>query len=150
MVLAHRHHLDVADEYELLVVGLERRTEHLRRLDTQPGEQLGVGASHAGRGLLQTFAVRVLADRDEDLADGRLDPRQVDRGVDVGAAQAAADQPGGDMIELAIARIRSGSGERELVVIAIRLGATRVAQFEPSVPSPPPKRTGSLSPSRTG
>ena len=72
--------------------------------------------------------------------------------LDRKATQATADQPGRDVIELALTGIHSGFGERELVV-AIGLGAAGVAQFVPSEPSPletPPKRTGSLSPRRTG
>jgi hypothetical protein len=77
-MLAHAHQLDVADEHEFLVVRLERGGEHLGRLNPQAGEEFGVRAGDARRGALETVAVRVLTDRDEDLPDRLLDPRQVD------------------------------------------------------------------------
>ena len=78
VVLAEAHHVDVPDEHQLLVVGLEGGAEHLGRVDPQAGEEFGVRAGDPGRGLLEPVAVRVLADRDQDLADRLLDPAQVD------------------------------------------------------------------------
>ncbi len=46
--------------------------------DPQTGEQLRVRAGDPGRGSLQTVAVRVLTDRDEDFPDRFLDPAEID------------------------------------------------------------------------
>ena len=50
-----------------------------RGIVVQAGEQLGIHASDAGRRFAQAFAIRVFADRGQDLAHGPLDPRGVDR-----------------------------------------------------------------------
>jgi hypothetical protein len=81
------------------VVGLERGGEHLRRVDAQAGEELGVRAGDPGRGALQTLAVRVLADRDEDLPDRLLDAREVDGLFDRGTGELPVDQPRGEIVE---------------------------------------------------
>ena len=44
----------------------------------QAAEQLGVHAGHAGRRFQQPFAIRVFADRRQNLAHRPLDPRQID------------------------------------------------------------------------
>src|SRR5690606_30444622 len=72
VVLARRVHLDVLDEHHLLVPEVERRREDVGRLLAQAREDLAVGARHAGRGVAQALAVRVLADGDEQLAHGGL------------------------------------------------------------------------------
>jgi hypothetical protein len=77
------------------VVGLERGGEHLRRVDPQAGEQLGVRARDPGRRPAQAVALRILADGNQDLPDGRLDPRQVDGLLDPGATYPPVDQTGG-------------------------------------------------------
>jgi hypothetical protein len=77
------------------VVGLEHSGEYLGRVDAQTGEQLGVRAGDPGRGATQAFAIRILADSDQDLPDGRLDPGQVDGFVDPGATYPPVDQTGG-------------------------------------------------------
>jgi hypothetical protein len=107
------------------VVGLERGLEHLGRLDPEPGEQLRVGPRHPGRRQAEPVAVGVFADRDEDLADGGLDPLQVDRALDLNAAKPATDQPGGDVIELNLIVRRV---EIEQIVVAVGLGAAAVVQ----------------------
>ena len=58
----HQHHLVVAE--------VEGRREHVLRLLPQAGEDLRVRPGDPGRGVPQAVAVRVLADRDEQLADG--------------------------------------------------------------------------------
>lgn len=88
------------------MVRLEGRRQDLGRVDAQAGEELGVGAGDPGGRLAQPVAVGVLADGDEDLADGRLDALQVDVALDVDAAELAADEPGRDVVELA------GAGDR--------------------------------------
>ena len=88
-------------------LGLERRGQHLGRVDPQAGEELRVGPGHPGRGALQAVAVGVLADRDQDLADGALDPGEVDGVVDGSSAEPAVDQPGREVIKsLAVPVIR--------------------------------------------
>ncbi|GAA3344383.1 hypothetical protein GCM10020358_47400 [Amorphoplanes nipponensis] len=100
VMLAEAHQLDVADQHEFLVVGLERRGEHLRRVDPQAGEELRVRAGDAGRGALETVAVRVLTDGDEDLPDRLLDAGQVDGLLDRGAGELAVDQTRGEVVGL--------------------------------------------------
>jgi hypothetical protein len=102
VVFAHAHDFDVPDQDELFVVRLERRGKHLGRVDPQAGEQLGVRAGDPGRGALETVAVRVLADRDEDLADRFLDPRQVDGLLDRRTGELAVDQMRGEVIEFVV------------------------------------------------
>jgi hypothetical protein len=84
------------------VVRLERGGEHLGRVDSQAGEELGVRAGDPGRGALQTVAVRVLADRDEDLPDRFLDPREVDGLLDRSTGELAVDQVRGEVVELVV------------------------------------------------
>jgi hypothetical protein len=84
------------------VARLERRVQHLGRVDPQAGEQLGVRPGDPGRRLDQSVPVGILADRDQDLADGLLDPGQVDRLLDRRAGQLAVDQPGGEVVQLAV------------------------------------------------
>ncbi|GAB3967609.1 hypothetical protein GCM10027615_17410 [Plantactinospora veratri] len=102
MVLAEAHHVDVPDEYEFLVVGLEGGGEHLGRVDPEPGEEFGVRPGDPGRRLDQTVPVRVLADGDQDLPDRLLDPGQVDGVLDRPAAELAVDQPGGEVVQLVV------------------------------------------------
>jgi hypothetical protein len=116
VVLAEAHHLDVADQHEFLVVGLERRGEHLRRIHPQTGEELRVGAGDAGGGPLQTVAVRVLTDGDEDLPDRFFDAGQVDGLLDRGAGELAVDQTCGKVVGLVeVARLRRAAvGDQRL------------------------------------
>jgi hypothetical protein len=101
-LLAHAHHLDVADQHELLVVRLEGGGEHLRRVDPQAREELGVRPSDPGGSPLQAVAVRVLTYRDEDLADRLLDPGQVDGNLDRVSGELAVDQARGEIVEVAV------------------------------------------------
>ena len=56
----------------------------------QPAGQLGVRPGDPGRGVVQPLAVGVLADRDQQLADGGLGARVVERrGPRRGRARAA-------------------------------------------------------------
>jgi hypothetical protein len=84
------------------VVRLERGGEHLRRVYSQAGEELGVRPSDPGGSPLQAVAVRVLTDGDEDLADRLLDPRQVDGTLSRGTGELAVDQAGGEIVEVAV------------------------------------------------
>jgi hypothetical protein len=99
VVLAQRHDLDVAYQNELLVPRLERRGEHLTGVDAQPGEQLRVRTRHPGRGTPEPFAIRVLSDREQDLADGALDAGQVDRALDRSAVDLTVDQPSRKVVQ---------------------------------------------------
>jgi hypothetical protein len=84
------------------VVRLERGGEHLGRVDPQAGEELGVRPGDPGRGALQTLAVRVLTDGDEDLPDRLLNTSQVDGLLDRGAGELAVDQARSEIVELVV------------------------------------------------
>jgi hypothetical protein len=60
------------------VVRLEGGGEHLSRIDSQAGEQLRVGAGDPSWGADETIAVGIFPDRDQDLANRLLDPREID------------------------------------------------------------------------
>ncbi len=81
------------------MVRLEGGGEDLGRIDAQAGEQLGVRPGDPGRGALQTVAVRVLTDGDEDLPDRFLDAGQVDGLLDRGAGELAVDQTRGEVVQ---------------------------------------------------
>jgi catechol 2,3-dioxygenase-like lactoylglutathione lyase family enzyme len=98
-MLAEAEHGDVAYQHEFLVVGLERGLEDLIRVDPEPGEELRVGAGDPGRGLLESIAVGVLPDRDEDLAYRVLDPDEVDRFLDRRTGDRPVYQPSGEVVE---------------------------------------------------
>jgi len=84
------------------VVGLEGGGEHLGRVDAEPGEKLRVGPGDSGRSALQPVAVGIFPDRDQDLADRLLDPPEVDGLLDRGSGELAVDQPGGEIVQLAV------------------------------------------------
>ena len=79
VVLAGAVDLDVLDQHELVVADVERRGEGVLRTFVQPGEDLGVSAGDAGRRLLQTLALGVLAHGEQELADRGLRPVVVER-----------------------------------------------------------------------
>ncbi len=79
VVFAGRVQLDVLDQDHLLVPGLEDRGEHVTRLLAETGELFLVGPGDPVGGLQETVPIRVLADRDEDLADGAGDTLAVHR-----------------------------------------------------------------------
>src|SRR5262245_28435944 len=79
MVFAHAGKFDVLDDHDLIVLLREALAEEFARVGVQPTEQLGVHAGDASRSIAQALAVGVLADRDKDLTDGRLDARLVNR-----------------------------------------------------------------------
>ena len=79
MVLAHAGHGDVAHHDHLVVVGLERDREVVRRVLVDPGEDLLVHVRDARRRADEPVAIRVFADGFEDLAHRALDPLGVDR-----------------------------------------------------------------------
>ena len=89
VVLAERVQRDVAHQHHLVVIGLERDDEMARGIFVQTAADLGVHLGDPLRRAQQPVAVGVLADREEDLAHGLLDPREVDARVftvaDVGA-----------------------------------------------------------------
>ena len=66
----HQHHLGVGD--------VEGRTQNLAGILVQAREELRVGTRHTCRGLLQAVTVRVLTNREQNLADGSLNTRLVD------------------------------------------------------------------------
>jgi hypothetical protein len=78
MVLAHGEHLDVSDQDQLVVPEVERGGEHVAGVLVQPGEDLGAGPGDAEGSVPQAVAIGVLADADEELADGGLDPGNVE------------------------------------------------------------------------
>ncbi len=124
------------------MVRLEGRGQDLRRVDAEAGEELGIGAGDPGGRLAQPVAVGVLADGEEDLADRGLDALQVDVALDLDAAELAADQARRDVVELDPGRVEQvavagllGSTEPDAIVVG--LGAADLAQFLPSVVSPP-------------
>src|SRR3954452_9440708 len=80
VVLAHRPQLDVADQDQLVVVEGEDRGQHVLGGRTHPGRELLGGAGDPPRRLAQPLAPGVLTDRDEQLSDGRLGARVVERG----------------------------------------------------------------------
>ena len=74
--------LDVADDDHLVVVRVEDGGEHVLRALPQPGELLGVGPRDPRRGVAQAVALRILADREQDLPDRALDARQIEVAAD--------------------------------------------------------------------
>ena len=60
------------------MVRVENGGEHVPRDLPEPGELLRVSSRDPGRGVAQAIALRVLADRDQDLPDRALDARQVE------------------------------------------------------------------------
>jgi hypothetical protein len=79
------------------------------RVDAQAGEEFGVRARDPGRGALQALPVRVLADRDQDLPDRLLDPREVDGLLDRRTGERAVDQPRGEVVDLVVRVGRLGA-----------------------------------------
>ena len=75
VVLAHRPDLDVLDQHQLVVADVEGGGEDLARVLVHAGQQLGVRLGDPARGVPQAVAVRVLADREQQLADRGLGPR---------------------------------------------------------------------------
>ena len=77
MVLAHAAKADIADEHDFVILLGKKLLRMLPRVLPEPAEHLGIHPRDAGRRLDQTFPVRVLADRRQDLPHGPLDPRQI-------------------------------------------------------------------------
>ena len=80
VVLAHRPQLDVAHQHHLVVPDVEGGGEHVLGTLAQTRRQLGVGPGDARRGVVQALPLRVLTDREEQLADGGLGARVVELG----------------------------------------------------------------------
>src|SRR5436190_11409335 len=78
VVLAGAGHLDVLDQHHLVVIGVEDRGERALRMRAEAGEDLGVHARDAVRRRTQPVPVGVLADGEQDLADGGGDALLVD------------------------------------------------------------------------
>src|SRR2546423_7219852 len=78
VVFAVAEERDVAYQHHLVVVRLEGHHEVPARIFVQPAEDLRVHLGDAPRGALQAVAVGVFTDRDEDLAHGLLDARDID------------------------------------------------------------------------
>jgi hypothetical protein len=70
MVLTGAEHRDVLDEDQLLVMLVEGLLQHGVRIGIEAGENLLVGPGDSGRRVAEPVAVRVLADRDQQLAYG--------------------------------------------------------------------------------
>jgi hypothetical protein len=118
-MLAHGEERDVPDHDQLFVVGLEGCGQHILGLDPQAREQLGVRASDPGWGALETIAVRVLADGDENLPDRALDALEVYGICDWPAGEFTVDQPRSQVVQ-------SSAVFGEVLVVQIR------CQREPS------------------
>ena len=74
-MLAERVERDVLDDHHLAVVDVEdRAVDEALGIDVVAGRELRVHPVDALGRAAQTLAVGILADLDEDLADGRLDP----------------------------------------------------------------------------
>ena len=71
VVLTHRRERDVADQHDFVVVRFERCREMLRRVLTRPCDDLREHTGDSSRGRLQTVAIGILPDRDEQLAHRR-------------------------------------------------------------------------------
>ena len=81
VMLAHGVERDIAHDNELLVALLvELFAQMAGRVVRQAREELLARARHAVRRAHEARAIRVLADADEQLADGGLDARPVDAG----------------------------------------------------------------------
>ena len=78
MMLTHRIQRDVAHQHHLVVVGLEGHDEMPRGVLVEPAEDLAVHLGDAARGAQQSVALRVLADREENLPHRLLQPFDVD------------------------------------------------------------------------
>ena len=78
VVLAQAPQLDVPHEDELAVADLEDGREHLLGALVVAAEDLGVRARDARRRRLQAVTVGILADRQQQLADGSLGTGYVD------------------------------------------------------------------------
>ena len=91
MMLAHRFKADVADDDHFVVFLRERFLEQVARIAVQAGEQFGVHAGDAGRRFLQTLAVGVFADGQQNLAHRRFDAFVIDvrRGAVLGRRRGA-------------------------------------------------------------
>ena len=87
--------LDVADQDQLVVVGVEHGAQHVLRVLGQPGELFRVGTGHPRRGIDQPVPVRVLPDSKEDFPYSPLDPRQVYRLGQSGSPGTASSEPNG-------------------------------------------------------
>jgi hypothetical protein len=99
VMLAQAGDADVAHQHKLVVVGFERRREHLPRVDPKPGEQLGVRPGDPRRRLAQAVAVGILTHGEQDLPHRLLDPGQVDVALHRAAGVAPVDDAGGEVVE---------------------------------------------------
>lgn len=140
VVLAEAHHVDVPDQHQLIVVGLERGDEHLCRVDPEPGEQLGVGPGDPGRGLLEPVTVWIFTDGDQDLPDRFLHSGKVDAVLDGTAGEPTADQPGGDVVQVAV-RLGGRGGQPPLgvgrrLVVAVQCGPSELFEGAPLTDAP--------------
>src|ERR1700689_1614064 len=81
MMLTHAVNLNVPDQHELVVVGVEHRGQHVLGALAETGELLRVGPGHPGRGVLEPVPLRVLADGEQDLPHRPLDTRCVEVGT---------------------------------------------------------------------
>ena len=80
VVLAGGVERDVLDQHEFLVVEVEGGGQDLGGVVVQAGKHFHVGLGHPLRGVQETAAIRVLADRQQDFPHGGFDPGAVHLG----------------------------------------------------------------------
>ena len=78
MVFADTVEGDVTHQHDLVVLFRERLAEVHLRIGVQSAEHFGVHAGHASRRFQQALAIWILADGQQDLADGPFDTGMVD------------------------------------------------------------------------
>jgi hypothetical protein len=77
VMLAHAAKADVADQDDFVVFLGEELLRMNARVLLQATKHLGIHPGHARRGLDQPFAIRVFANRCQNLANGPLDSRKI-------------------------------------------------------------------------
>jgi len=99
MVLTRRVERDVLDENELFVIEVEGHAEDILWRLMQAGERLRVRTGYPLWGVTEPAAVRVLSDRNQNLADGRFYPHEIHGGVEaVGGSNVVVVNVGHGMI----------------------------------------------------
>ena len=73
VVFAQRGERDVADHDHFIVTGLKRGAQVRAGVGLDAFEELDVHIGHPARSLQESVAIDVFANRDQQLADGRLD-----------------------------------------------------------------------------
>src|SRR2546421_12471367 len=81
MVLAERMKLDISKQDHFVIALTEDRFQVDSRILAQTGHELGISAGYSIGSANQSFAIRIFANRKENLAHRALDARQVDISV---------------------------------------------------------------------